>query len=150
MHAVLIISFCSIVSKPRLRSQVTDIDRRIDDIARHSGIDPGLLDLPCDKSHLLSISKEIVHWKAYTHYLGLPKQEENYIDTHPDHGLSFSKPKQMLEYWQKTQHAEPTQNHYRYLLKGIIEIEKNAQLVGSICEIIAADPRCKYEIYFKM
>ena len=132
------------VSRSSSRSSVTDIDRRIDDIAQRSGIDPDLLDQPCSESHLLPISKEIVHWRAYARYLGLSAQEESYINTHPESDLPFSKPKQMLEFWQKIRHAdlEPTRNHYRYLLKGFLEIDNNAQLVGKICQIIA-DPKCK-------
>ena len=130
------------VSRSSSRSSVTDTDRRIDDIAQRSGIDPDLLDQPCSESHLLPISKEIVHWRDYARYLGLSDQEESYINTNPKSDSPFSKPKQMLEYWQKIKHAKPIQSHYRYLLEGFLEIGNNAQLVGKICRIIA-DPKCK-------
>ena len=47
----------------------------------------------------------------------------------------------MLEQWQKKE-GNSRKSHYRYLLRGCIDIESNAQLVGDICKIIA-DPKCK-------
>ena len=81
------------------------------------------------------IAREIVHWKAYTKYLGVSRQEEAHIDAHPKHGLSYARPQMMLEAWQDTWKDQPKSN-YRYLLRGFLEKEGNAGLVERVCEII--------------
>ena len=116
-----------------------DTDQRINDIAKRQGLDPSQLDVPCDKSHLLPISQLLVHWLSYCEYLGLTALQKNHIRTDQSLTAAHQKPEEMLKRWQEIC-ADSKKSHYRYLLRGCIEINDNAQLVAVICDVIAKNP----------
>ncbi len=109
---------------------------KIDDIACTVGIDPDILDRPCNnETHLLRISKLINHWPSYAPLLGLTDQEVIGIQRDKMLTAFHAKPQRMLRRWQEKR-AFTSEANYRFLLEACLEVDENAELVGKICELL--------------
>ena len=112
-----------------------DYNKEVDAIASEMGLNPTHLDRRFADKHLLRVAKKLANWKAYTSFLHLSELEVANIEQKFVNSLPHEKPQAMLKRWVELCYVS-NKGHYRYLLRVILEVEENRQLVGDICRIL--------------
>ena len=113
-----------------------DCNQEINAIASEMGLNPTRLDTRFADKHLLPVAKTLVNWKAYASFLHLSELEvANIEQKFSVSSLPHEKPQAMLKRWVQLCYVSD-KGHYRYLLRVILKVEENRQLVGNICRIL--------------